>query len=421
MKRNSSGWLREYLEIRKNLIPNSLYDFNLHSSPLSEYSLYKVVQPTGLMYGQPVGSIIFRNSANWTEKSNLKVILAENLINCSILLEYPIAKSSEENTVVISKSLKSIIRFYNYLYPEIFTSGRTFLGIKRTPIEVAELILTKRVKRNYDLFGNFWVEIFQNCLLFLDIYVFGQWIQKNQEEIALDYYKYEKDELRISLIKIIAAAAHSNSVLEEEERHLIDVFINKSTLSKEQKQQSLDIFEKGIAIEDIDLPVNSSWILKKFFLEVAILTTWSDRKFEPTEYDFINRLASFLSIPQEEVEASLLAVEGFTLENWNHLDNLQDKVNYNNVGLDYIERLSKITEHRKTKIIGDLKQNKEVMELLNLKKTSQLSEGQEPILEEKLFNILKKIPLLAILELPKRFLTLPNLLMVLPKEIYNGK
>ena len=81
MRPREKGWLKEYLEFRKELLKDIAIDGRKSSHP--EHSLYRVVQPTGLMYGQSVDNLGLENSKDWDQKDRMKVVLAESLISSS--------------------------------------------------------------------------------------------------------------------------------------------------------------------------------------------------------------------------------------------------------------------------------------------------------------------------------------------------
>src|SRR5277367_1472379 len=141
------------------------------------------------------------------------------------------------------KTLESIGNFYNHVFPELATPMKTLFGGKKSPLELAEKILDKRIEYSVEQSANFWVQFFHNSLLFLDIFIFGQWIHTNADRIVADFFKYEREELRFSVVKVIAAAAHANSTIEFEERRLFEYFLNSSGLTNEKKKEALAIFE----------------------------------------------------------------------------------------------------------------------------------------------------------------------------------
>lgn len=416
MKPGVKGWLKEYLEFRKELLKELTEEGRKASDP--EHSMYRVIQPTGLMYGQSVYAIEHPDSKQWSEKDRMKILLAESLISSSLLFHDKPIKNADELSAIILKTLENIGNFYNKIFPELATPTKTLFGRKKSPFELAEKILDRRIEHTVEYSNNFWTQFFHNSLLFLDIFIFGQWIHTNADRIVSDFFKYERDELRFSVVKIIAAAAHANNVIEFEERKMLEHFLNSSGLSQENKKEALVIFENGIEIEGINLPTNNSWILKKYFLEMAILTIWSDKKVEEAELEFLKKLCQYMGFTEEDLENSMIAIEGFVLEHWEDLNKLQNKQDYKQVSEQFIGRMSKIAYRNKNRLIREVQGREELMELLRKAKSSELAEEEKVHLKELLIFVLKTIPALVIISLPRQFLTLPILLKILPKDFF---
>lgn len=415
MKPDEKGWLKEYLEFRKDLLKDlSLKKRGSHP----EHSLYSIIQPTGLMYGQNVGHIDHPNADNWSEKDKMKVLLAESLISSSLLFNDKPVKTPEELSQVFMKTIENIGNFYNNIFPELATPSKSLFGKKRSPLELAEKILDKRVDRTTDFQGNFWTYFFHNSLLFLDVFIFGQWIHTNADRIVADFFRYEREELRFSIVKVIAAAAHSDNIVDFEERKLLEYFIQSSDLNAEKRKEAMVIFDKGIDVEAINLPAENSWILKKFFLEIAILTTWADKKVEQAEHDFMKRFCNYLGFTDDDLDNSLIAIEGFVLEHWEQLDYLQDKQDYQRVSEHFISRISKIAEKNKTRLLKEIQDSEEVLTLLKKARTEELSPEESERIRHELIVMLKTIPTFVIISLPQRFLTLPMLMKILPKNLF---
>jgi len=417
MKPQEKGWLKEYLDYRKDLLGELISETRKSSHP--EHSLYRVIQPTGLMYGHAVGVLDYPHTAKLDEKDKMKVLLAESLISSSLLFHDKPIKNPEELSALMVKTLESIANFYNRVFPELSTPSKSFFGKKKSPLELAEKILDKRIERTSEHTGSFWTQFFHNSLLFLDVFIFGQWIHTNADRIVSDFFKYEKEELRFSLVKIIAAAAHANRQIEFEERKLLEFFLQSAGLSVEKKKEALEIFENGVDIDSLNLPTNNSWLLKKFFLEIAILTIWADKKVEETENDFLKRFCNYLDFSEEDLENSMIAIEGFVLEHWEELGYLQNKQDYYDVSEKFIKRLSKLAEANKSRIIHEVRESKGLMELLRKARTGELNEEEKLRVQELMIIALKTIPTFVIISLPQRYLTLPVLMKVLPSTIFS--
>ncbi len=418
MRPSEKGWLKEYLDFRKDLLVNFTHTAAQTGSH-PEHSLYRMVQPTGLMYGQTVSSLDHPDHENWNEKDKMKILLAESLISSSLLFNNNTIKSADEMTGVIVRTLENIGNFYNNIFPELNTPSKSLFGKKKTPLEVAEKILDKRIERTSEYQGNFWTYFFHNSLLFLDVFIFGQWIHTNADKIVADFFRYEREELRFSVVKVIAAASHANKEVVYEEKKLLDFFLHSTDLSAEKRKEAIKIFERGIDISEIHLPAENSWILKKFFLEMAVLTIWADKRVEQGEMDFLKRFATHLGFGDEDLENSLIAIEGFVLEHWEELGHLQNKQDYNQVSEQFIKRVARIAEKNKGRLMKELQESEEMMMLLKKARSNELTLEEKEKMRRELIAILKKVPTFVIISLPQKFLTLPILLKILPRNIFS--
>ncbi len=416
MKPNENGWLQDYLDFRRELHKDLTTDEGRKSSH-PEHSLYRIIQPTGLMYGQSVGELDLLHLEKLSEKQRKKILLAESLISSSLLFYDKPVRNPFEVSNVISQTLENIGNFYNNIFPEVATPVKTLFGRKKSPVELAEKILDKRIELTSELEGNFWSSYFHNSLLFLDVFIFGQWIHTNTDRIVADFFRYERDELRFSVVKVIAAAAHANKEIAIEEKALFEYFLQSTDLPAEKRKESLMIFEKGIAIEDINLPAENSWILKKYFLEMAILTIWADKKVEKSEQDFLNRFCAYLGFNEEDLENSMIAMEGFVLEHWEQLQFLQTH-DYQNVSEQFIARVSKIIDKNQSRLIKQLFQSEDKVELLKKARAHELTNEEQNRIRYDIIQVLKTLPTFGAISLPQRFLTLPVLLKMLPKRIF---
>jgi hypothetical protein len=416
MNPGEKGWLKEYLDFRKELLRDITSESKRASHP--EHSLYRIIQPTGLMYGQPIGIKDLPNSDSWDEKDRMKILLAESLISSSLLFHDKAIATPDDLSKVMMKALENIGGFYNTIFPELATPSKSLFGRRKSPLELAEKILDKRIEYTSAFDTNFWVQFFHNSLLFLDIFIYGQWIHTNADRIVSDFFKYEREELRFSVVKVIACAAHANLTIEYEERRLLEFFLQSTELPMDKKREAKKIFDEGISLAEINLPTNNSWILKKYFLEIAILTIWADKRVEASELDFLKELCVHLGFSEDDLDNSMLALEGFVLENWDNLNYLQNKQTYDQVSEQFVERMEKITCANKKRLLKEVQESKELMELLRKARTIELSESEKQRMQELLMLALKTIPTFVLISLPQKFLTLPLLLKILPANFF---
>ena len=215
----------------------------------------------------------------------------------------------------------------------------------------------------------------------------------------------------------MALSAHANNSLEAEEKKLLDYFLRIAQLPPVKKKECRDIFEQGISMEDLNLQTNNSWILKKYYLEIAILTLWADKRVDESELLFLRSFADAMAFSNEDLENSILAVEGFLLENWNELDLLQDRKRDNqDVGKQYVDRMARLAARHKDKLMKEVKAGNALVAMLTKARTRELDSEEKMELKEMLVEVLRAIPTFAIVSLPQRFLTLPIIMQILPKN-----
>jgi tellurite resistance protein len=417
MTPREKGWLEEYLKFRKELLQDLATETKRKASH-PEKSLYRVIQPTGLMYGQIVGDINLPGSEHWDEKDRMKILLAESLMCSSLLFEDKPVNNPDDLSRVFLKTLESVSNFYNNIFPELSIPTKSLFGRKKTVIELVEKILDKRIEHTSTFEGNFWEYFFHNTLLFLDVFIFGQWIHTNADKVVADFFRYERDELRFSIVKVIASAAHANKEIAFEEKRLLEYFLQSTDLSHERKKEAVRIFEEGIAVEDINLPAENSWILKKFFLELAILTLWADKKVEQSELDYLKSFCHYLGFSDEDLENSMIAIEGFVLEHWQQLEHLQNKQDFQQVSEQFIKRVARVAERNKSRLIKEIHEREDVLNLLRKARSNELTLDEKERMRLELIQMMKTLPTFVIIALPQKFLTLPILLKILPRNLF---
>ena len=121
---------------------------------------------------------------------------------------------------------------------------------------------------------------------------------------------------------------------------------------------------------------------------------------------------------EDDLENSMMAIEGFVLEHWNELDYLQNKQDYKQVSDQFVKRLSRITNNNKNRLLKEVQDSEELMRLLRRAKVDELNESEKTRMHMLLIAALKTIPTFVIVSLPQRFLTLPMLLKILPTNFF---
>ena len=96
----------------------------------------------------------------------------------------------------------------------------------------------------------------------------------------------------------------------------MSTLLHSANLSSKRNKEAWNLFENGIMVEEISLPKNNSWLIRKYFLELAIITVSADRVIDEKEKSFLSNFTKFLDFFEEDLEESMIALEGFIIENW---------------------------------------------------------------------------------------------------------
>ena len=423
MNPGEKGWVDAYLNALNKQIagpdmPGLLEDAIINDN--LDQSLYKMLQPTGLMYGHPVRPLSqnLPGVSNWDEKEKMKVILLDCFLHNSFLINKSKLEKPEDLADLIMFSTSQLNEYYRKVYPYIDIRSKTFLGRAKSSHELTEEILEKRLGVKGSLSRNFWSSFFQNSLLFLDVFYFGEWLKSDTEIIDYQSIQNDQEDMRMMILKVIAAAAHANDNIEKEERVLFEFFLQSAHLPGAKEKIARRYLNEGVGIDELSMPEESSWLLRKYVLELAILTVWSDKIVEESEKVFIKKLAKKLSFTESELESSMLAIESFVISNWEHVHYLQTRHNFHIVRERFTKRIGGVMKKNKNAIVQEMRESKELMELLSKSTKEKLTVEEKEKVKQQLIDILKTLPTFVILALPGSFITLPILLNVLPKSAF---
>lgn len=418
MKWEKSGWLSGYLTKRKYCNPlKKMEDEAFGGGTLSrniDRLFYSLMQPTGLIYGYPIRlpdeKAMALNSIN--SKSKLKLILTESLIQCGILC------CDEQADIRDTKKVEEIVVKIGEFYSCILGEQKSFLSFlsrKKNGIGITEDYIEQHIsiKTNW---RNFWTSFFSNSLIFLDVLYFYRWMKSGQDKFD-ETLKAEREEVFLLILKIIAATAFSDKVIQKEEELIFDYFMHSASLSGDNYRKAKDLLKQKLQLEDIDFSCVKSWLLKKYLLDIAVLTVWANREVEESEEIFLQKLIKKLNMTDDDLENSMLAIETFVLQNWEEVHYLQQKDQYRQVTVKFKNRVHKILLKNKKKLMVEIQESKELVFLMNESRKRQLTKAEKQKVKNQLLDIMKTIPSLAIFLLPMGSVILPVLLKVLPQNV----
>lgn len=409
MNPSSKGWLKHF--IYNYFLSDDFLDILNQNDKnlLDEERLYRIIQTTGLIYGYPSQFFAYENikSKEWNDKEKIKLIIIESFLIYLFLSQDKKYDKTEDLHSHVEEFIKKIAEFYKVIFPAL-----AIPIVSKDNFEFVEKVIDKRINIKYKVASGFWTSLFQNSLIFLDLVYFSRYINNKQ---ITDFE--EREEIKSTIIKIIAAAAHSNKSINKEEKRLFEYFLHSAHLDKERTKIAKEYFKNGIELDQIDLNTISSWIIKKFCLEIAVLTIWSDRRVSKEEHQFIEKLNTKLGFCENELDSSMLAVESFILNNSDKIFFLANQNNYQVLSKSLQDRLVKMLIKNKSMLVQELSESKELLELIAKSSTQKLTHEEKKKVKNQLFDILRTIPSFAIFMVPGGSILLPFLLKIIPENL----
>jgi len=390
--------------------------------PLSPYLsldsgtfLYQLIQPTGLIYGHPIRLVSHPRENEWDENARVKVLMTESFIHCGLYLYPPSDNSEAEIELLFGKVMSDIKSFYYHTFQEYAKSGNSIFLRQRSDASRIEYLLDQRIAIRKRL-GNFWTGFFHNSLIYLDLIYFVRWAELEVRNFDWGLAR-ERELIRITLLKLIAATANADQHVSPEEKMLFNFFLESADLPSSKKRLAQKFIDEGISLKDIDLRIIQTWVLKKYLLEIAILTIRADRAIQDVELEFLGELLIRLKLNDQEMKLSLDAIETFVLEHKPRVHYLQNKNMYKLASERYVNSLKLAVRKNRRRISQEIYESKELVALLAKWRKEELSSEEKEKVRKQLIDILKTIPAFTIFMLPLGSITLPLLLKILPKKV----
>ena len=212
-------------------------------------------------------------------------------------------------------------------------------------------------------------------------------------------------------------AAHADGELQEEEQAIFDVFMASARLEGARRDIAKTFWEDGKKIDEVEFKYDTSWLLNRYILEIAVLTVWSDRVVVEAEQEFLDQLVEKLNIPVVEKDKSFIAIETFVMNNYEQVPFLKGKNDTEMLMGAAGDRWKKILGRNKDKLAAELSQSKELVQLIAKSTNEELSEDEKERAKTQFKDLARTIPSLTLFMLPGGSLLLPIVLKIIPDLI----
>ena len=401
----AKGWINKYFDLVDN--GEIVLHIERPDGLRKLHFMHLTLGHSGIVFGYPM-ELIFAKSlddSKWTNEEKLKLLLFES----HLFVYLQIHKDEVFDREDFINSLVGFYKFHNASAIKKF-----FKRIKKeSPDELLESVLIKRVDIKLSLLDNkWWVNSLSNAFAYLDVILFDDFVHKSKETALKNYDVYAENAL-----VAITLAAYSDGEIEGKERDLFNLFLASARLDDEDREVAKDRFKNGADLDDFSFFVKNHWLLKRFLLDLSVLTIFSTRETLDQEIVHLQRLSEHLEIEQFELEESLRIVENFMLKSKEHVTFLSDASKYDKVYSSLTVRWTKVISRNKDKLSVEMRESKELVKLIKKSRNEELSKEEKEAVKTQFKDLAKSIPALTIFMLPGGAILLPIILKLIPDLI----
>lgn len=396
----SSGWISKYFDlIEKGELWISIRSFE-EITDLKHIHLK--CSRSGIIFGFPTRAIFGHklDTKNWTNEEKLKVLLFEALLFVHLKTKGELNKA---------EFVGELGAFYGRHNAWSITDTILFFR-KESPEEKIEKLLSKRVDIRRKLFENkWWVNGLNNAFVYLDVILFYDFKTQHEVNAISNYGDFAQNALTA-----ITLGTYADGIVSDMQRDLFNVFLASANLPDEHRYVARKKFENGASFLDFSPSVHTHWLLKRFLMDISVLTVFSTIETGEQEQHFIEELRKFLDIPEEEMEETKMFVENFIITNRKKSDLLNDSAALEVVYSSFTNRWKKILLRNKDKLATELSESKELVQLMKKSMTEDLSPEEKEKVKEQLKDILKSMPAFAVFLIPGGSFLLPMMMKIIP-------
>lgn len=401
----AKGWINKYFD----LVDNG--EIKLHidrpEGLRKLHFMHLTLGHSGIIFGYPM-DLIFGNElddSKWTNEEKLKLLLFESHLFVYLQIH-------NDHIFDRSEFIESLVGFYKV--HNASSIQKIFARIKKeSPDEMLESVLVKRVDIKTNLLDNkWWVNSLNNAFVYLDVILFDDFVHKSKEEALTNYDVYAENALIA-----VTLSAYSDGLIEDKEKDLFNVFLASAHLEDEDREKAKERFRNGAEMDDFSYFVKGHWLLKRFLLDIAVLTIFSTQETLEEEIEFLEDLCEHLEIDTFELEESLRIVENFMLKSKDNVTFLSEISKYDKVYASLTKRWTKVILRNRDKLSNEMRESKELVKLIKKSRSSELSKEEKAAVKLQFKDLAKSIPALAIFMLPGGVILLPLVLKIIPDLI----
>lgn len=394
-------------------IRESLYEeFNRYAHIQDFIRFY--LHSSGLLYGYARKQVLceFSDTHSWAYADTYKISLTEGFYLVYLYIHKEELKHEEHIQNLLDKANHALYEFY-LLYSIIdsfFVTHKRLLRKANKNFATVEKIIDVRVNNPGMLRKGFWKGSQFNVFSYLDIVFFSHWLQN-------DYLYDKRDGIKKTILQIMIAASHCEGSIVQTERLLVSYFLASGNFDEATEHDLQIQLKQGLFLNQIQIQPHLPYDIRLILFENAVISVLSDTTINNFEEIFLGRLAEKLEISDNDVNYSMVMIQNYILQNNKKLLYLHHKEGFEVLTKSFAQRFQVFFNKNSSKIIKEMSESKELLELLWKAKNEKLTDEEREKVKEQIIDVLKTIPSLTIFMIPGGSILLPILLKILPEEL----
>ncbi|MBR5433146.1 MAG: hypothetical protein IK117_01765 [Bacteroidales bacterium] len=363
---------------------------------------------SGLFYGHIATRRFcsFANSESWSRADNFKIAVVEGFVLTYLFLQKQRISQGERIQDVVQECVGKIYEFYVLFTMNDVQSQkyRTIFQKSQDKMSAVEQVVDGRVSNPSMLERDFWKGSQFNIFTALDVVYFAFWLQ--------GIYEYDRrNTIKNEIVSLMDKASRVEKKSNKNGQSTVSYFIASGNFG------GAGDYVAQTEIDFSECRRKESAMMRRIMFEYVVYVCLVDNQLEYKEIDFLQKIESQLDVPENEAQESLFVIDSFLANYAEHIFYLQYGEGVNLIRKAFIMRFQSFVTKNKAKIVEEVLQSKELVELLRKSVSENLSDEEKQKVKTQIGDILKTIPSLAIFMIPGGSFILPVLLKILPEDI----
>lgn len=383
MNPSTAGWISMFFSLyNKELLFDQYVD---------DKDFYTQLRNTGFLYGMSTESLLTLPESN--------LILTENEFTKLNLLQAMCYVFYKQNANLSTKDLvNSLLDFYK----EIEEDKNSFLQFFKLPKKIEGKLEDAIHERTHDsILSNSLTSLLSNIQIFLDVLAYEQFLKDRSQ---LESYLKSLKQL---FFQVCFTALDTKTAKDKYDLRFLELIESSATYLAEDISLNESVWGQHLS--------EKSLLEKLYFIDLSLVSVWSDFELEAEEFKFLNSFADELVIDQALVAEALDAIKGFAIAHETDVKLFEYAHPIKRLYGQSSSTVKTLIVRNKVRLLLELNQSGELLNLLGHATFRDLSPEEKTKVRKQLLDICKTIPSLTIFLLPGGSLLLPLLIKFIPQ------